>query len=134
MSRSVGRRRQLARICDTERRALLLRWAHSLSLLIALASAGCMSLSTNIPILSDQSHLGTPYSGVRIDSHILVCFGKTIPRDPSILILTPLALLYFVDLPFSTAADTLLLPLDIPREPEARPLVPGRGSCKLIGM
>jgi uncharacterized protein YceK len=93
-----------------------------------------MSLSTNIPILSDQSHLGTPYSGVRIDSHVLVCFGKTIPRDPSILILTPLALLYLVDLPFSTAADTLLLPFDILREPEARPLVPGSGSCKLIGM
>ncbi len=101
---------------------------------LALASVGCMSLSTNIPILSDQSHLGTPYSGVRIDFHVLICFGKTLPRDPSVLILTPLALFHLVDLPFSAVADTLLLPIDIPREPEARPLVPGRGSCKLVGM
>ncbi len=101
---------------------------------LSLASAGCMSLSTNIPILSDQSHLGTPYSGVRIDIHVLICFGKTLPRDPSVLILTPLALFHLVDLPFSAVADTLLLPIDIPRETEARPLVPGRGSCKLVGM
>ena len=93
-----------------------------------------MSLSTNIPILSDQSHLGTPYSGVRVDFHVLICFGKTLPRDPSVLILTPLALFHLVDLPFSAVADTLLLPIDIPREPEAPPLVPGRGSCKLVGM
>ncbi len=107
---------------------------HAPLLFLALASAGCMSLSTNIPILSDQSHLGTPYSGVRIDSHVLICFGKTIPRDPSVLILTPLALFHLVDLPFSAFADTLLIPIDIPREPEARPVVPGRRSCKLIGM
>ena len=102
--------------------------------LLALASVGCMSLSTNIPLLSDESHLGTPYSGVRVDLHVLICFGKTVPRDPSVLILTPLALFHLVDLPFSTIADTILLPIDIPLEPEARPLVPGRGSCKLIGM
>lgn len=93
-----------------------------------------MSLSTNIPILGDQSHLGTPYSGVRIDSHVLVCFAETVPRDPSVLILTPLALFHLVDLPFSAVADSLLLPIDIVLEPEAPPLVPGHGSCKLIGM
>jgi uncharacterized protein YceK len=93
-----------------------------------------MSLSTNVPILSDQSHLGTPYSGVRIDLHVLICFGKLLPRDPSVLILTPLALFHLVDLPFSVVADTLFLPVDIPREPEAHPVIPGRGSCKLIGM
>ena len=71
---------------------------------------------------------------MRIDLHVLICFGKTLPRDPSVLILTPLALFHLVDLPFSAVADTLLLPVDIPREPKARPLVPGRGSCKLIGM
>jgi len=103
-------------------------------LFIALSGAGCMSLSTNIPILMDQSHLGTPYSGARLDVHILICFGKTIPKDPTILILTPIILLYLVDLPLSTVVDTLLLPVDILREPEAEPLVPGRGSCKLVGM
>ncbi len=121
-------------MCGKEHHAFRIRWVHSPLLLIALASAGCMSLSTNIPILTDQSHLGTSYSGVRIDLHVLICLGKTIPRDPSVLILTPLALFHLVDLPFSAAADTLLLPLDIFLEPEARPLVPGRGSCKLIGM
>lgn len=118
-----GPRRSLRSLC---KRAALAAFA--------LASAGCMSLSTNVPILSDQSHLGTPYSGVRADLHVLVCFGKTLPRDPTVLILTPLALFHLVDLPFSAAADTLLLPIDVPREPEARPLVPGQGSCKLIGM
>ncbi len=117
-----------------KRRSFRLLRMHVPLVFLALASAGCMSLSTNIPILSDQSHLGTPYSGVRIDFHVLICFGKTLPRDPSVLILTPLALLHLVDLPFSAVADTLLLPIDIAREPEPRPLVPGRGSCKLIGM
>jgi uncharacterized protein YceK len=101
---------------------------------LALATSGCMSLSTNVPILSDQSHLGTPYSGVRVDLHVLICFGKILRRDPTVLILTPVALFHLVDLPFSAVADTLLLPVDIPREPEARPLAPGRGSCDLIGM
>ena len=101
---------------------------------LALSLSGCMSLSTNVPLLSDQSHLGTPYSGVRIDLHVLICFGKTIPEDPTVLILPPLALCHLIDLPFSAVADTLLLPVDVWREPEARPLVPGRGSCKLIGM
>ena len=93
-----------------------------------------MSLSTNIPLLSDQSHLGTPYSGVRIDAHVVFCYGKTVPKDPSILILTPFVLLYLVDLPLSIATDTLLLPADIPLESEAQRLVPGSGSCKLVGM
>jgi uncharacterized protein YceK len=102
--------------------------------LALLMLGGCMSLSSNIPILSDQSHLGTPYSGVRIDSHVLICFGKTLRRDSSVLILTPLALLYLVDFPFSAVADSLLLPVDIILEPEASPLIPGHGSCNLIGM
>lgn len=102
--------------------------------LALLMGAGCMSVSTNVPILSDQSHLGTPYSGVRIDLHVLICFGKTIPKDPSVLILTPLAAFHLIDLPFSVLADTLLLPADIPLEPEGPPLSPGSGSCKLVGM
>lgn len=93
-----------------------------------------MSLSTNIPIASDESHLGTPYSGVRVDLHVLICFGKTIPKDPWVWMLTPLAVFHLIDLPFSALADTLLLPADIPLEPEARPLSPGSGSCKLVGM
>ncbi len=117
-----------------KRRSICLLRMHAPLVFLALASAGCMSLSTNIPILSDQSHLGTPYSGVRVDVHVLICFGKTLPRDPSVLILTPLALFHLVDLPFSAVSDTLLLPIDMLREPEAPPLVPGRGSCKLIGM
>ncbi len=116
------------------RRSIRFLRVHASLVFLALASTGCMSLSTNIPVLSDQSHLGMPYSGVRIDFHVLICFGKTLPRDPTVLILTPLALFHLVDLPFSAVSDTLLLPIDILREPEARPLVPGRGSCKLVGM
>ena len=93
-----------------------------------------MTLSTNVPILSDQSHLGTPYSGARLDAHVLACYGKTLARDPSVLLLTPLALLHLVDLPLSTVADTLLLPIEIPRESEAESLTPGSGPCKLVGM
>ncbi len=111
-----------------------IRRLRGLLVALALSLAGCMSLSTNVPLLSDQSHLGTPYSGVRIDLHVLICFAKTIPEDPTVLILIPLALFHLVDLPFSAVADTLLLPVDVWREAEARPLVPGRGSCKLIGM
>ena len=83
---------------------------------------------------SDQSHLGTPYSGLRMDLYAIFCFGKTLPRDPSVLILTPIALFHLVDLPFSTIADTLLLPVDIPLEPDARSVVPGCGSCKTLSL
>ena len=71
---------------------------------------------------------------MRVDLHVLICFGKTLPGDLSVAILTPLALFHLVDLPLSAVADTLLLPIDIPLEPEARARVPGHGSCKLIGM
>lgn len=101
---------------------------------LALTGAGCMSLSTNVPILSDQSHLGTPYSGARVDLHVLTCFSKNLLRDPAVLILTPIVLLHLVDLPLSATVDTLLLPFDIASEREARPVVPDGGSCKLIGM
>lgn len=103
-------------------------------LLSLLFVSGCSSISTNAALLTDQSHLGTPYSGTRADAHVLYCFGRGVSRDATTLILTPFALLFLIDLPLSIAFDTLLLPIDIPMEPEAAPSVPGRGGCKLIGM
>jgi len=65
---------------------------------------------------------------------VLYCFGRQVPRDATTLILTPFVLLFLIDLPLSIALDTLLLPVDVPMEPEAQPLIPGRGGCRLIGM
>lgn len=101
---------------------------------MALATTGCMSLTTNTTLLSDSSHLGTPYSGVRADLHILVCFSRSVSRDASSLLFTPVMLVPLIDLPFSFALDTLLLPFDIPLKPERPPQRIGQGGCRLIGM
>jgi len=93
-----------------------------------------MSLSTNTTILSDSSHLGTPYSGARGDLHTLVCFGRDVSRDASGLLFAPLMLLPLVDLPLSAVIDTLLLPIDVPLEPDRPPQKIGGGGCRLIGM
>jgi uncharacterized protein YceK len=104
---------------------------------LALVTSGCMSLSTNISWLGDivglSSHLGTPYSGARIDIHFLICGGRWIREDPKSLILLPLAIFPLIDLPLSAAIDTILLPVDVLLEPKAPPLVPGRASCR-VGM
>lgn len=105
-----------------------------LLLVLAIATSGCMSLSTNTTLLSDSSHLGTPYSGTRADLHTLVCFGRDVRRAPSSLLFSPVMLLPLVDLPLSLAIDTLLLPVDVVLEPDRPPLEVGRGSCRLIGM
>jgi len=104
------------------------------ALLLTLAIPGCSSISTNTALLSDQSHLGTVYSGARADLHVVYCFGREVPRDATTLILTPIALLFLIDLPLSAVLDTLLLPADIPIKPDAQPLIPGQGGCRLIGM
>lgn len=102
-------------------------------LALALAS-GCMSITTNTTLLSDASHLGTPYSGARADLHILVCFARDVSRDASGLLFAPLMLLPLVDLPFSLVLDTLLLPIDLAVEPDRPPQDIGGGGCRLIGM
>lgn len=102
--------------------------------LVAAASSGCMSIATNTAVLSDSSHLGTPFSGTRGDLHTLACFGRDASRDASALLLAPLMLVPLVDLPLSAAVDLLLLPVDIPMEPERPPLQIGSGGCRLIGM
>ena len=102
--------------------------------LAALLASGCMSLSTNTAILSDRSHLGTPYSGTRADLHILVCYSRDVSRNASGLLLAPLALVPLIDLPLSFAVDTLLVPVDLALEPELPPQRIGEGGCKLWGM
>ena len=96
-----------------------------------------MSLSTNVAWLGDivgfSSHLGTPYSGVRVDLHFLICGGRWVMEDPKSLILLPVAIVPLVDLPFSVVVDTILLPADVFIEAKAPPLVPGRASCR-VGM
>jgi uncharacterized protein YceK len=119
---------------NREPTAVASRFLAASSIWLVLAAAGCSSISTNTALLTDQSHLGTPYSGTRADTHVLYCFGREVSRDATVLILTPFALLFLIDLPLSIALDTLLLPIDIPMEPEASPSIPGRGGCKLIGM
>jgi uncharacterized protein YceK len=99
-----------------------------------LASPACMSATAHTTLISDASHLGTPYPGVRLDVHWLICFAREVRNDASALLFSPLAIFHLIDLPFSAVADTLLLAVDIPLEPDAEPLVPGRGSCKLFGM
>ena len=121
-----------------ERRSQLRRLgATGTAVALALVISGCMSLSTNVAWLGDivgvESHLGTPYSGVRMDLHILICGGKLVWEDPISLILLPVAIFPLLDLPFSTVMDTILLPADVLLEPKAPPLVPGRASCR-IGM
>ena len=93
-----------------------------------------MSLLTNTAVLSDSSHLGTPYSGTRADLHILVCFGKDVSRDASSLLFSPLMLFPLVDAPVSFTVDTVLLPFDLALEPERPPQGIGKGGCRLIGM
>jgi uncharacterized protein YceK len=100
---------------------------------VTLAS-GCMSLATNTTVLSDTSHLGTPYSGARGDLHILVCFARGVSRHASALLLAPAMLVPVVDLPLSAALDTLLLPVDIALEPGRPPQDIGGGGCRLVGM
>ena len=102
--------------------------------LALLLCSGCMSVATNTSFLSDSSHLGTPYSGTRGDLHILVCFSKDVGRDASALVLAPLMLLPLIDLPLSLLLDTLLLPVDIPLEPDRSPQAIGGGGCRLVGM
>jgi len=80
-----------------------------------------MSITTNTTLLSDASHLGTPYSGARADLHILVCFARDVSRDASGLLLAPFMLLPLVDLPFSLVLDTLLLPSIWPWSPIGHP-------------
>jgi len=93
-----------------------------------------MSLSTNTTVLSDSSHLGTPYSGTRGDLHTLVCFSRNVSRDASGLLFAPVMLFPLVDLPLSAVLDTLLLPIDIALEPDRAPQAIGEGGCRLIGM
>jgi uncharacterized protein YceK len=93
-----------------------------------------MSLSTNTTVLSDSSHLGTPYSGTRGDLHTLVCFSRDVSRDASGLLFAPVMLFPLIDLPLSFAVDTLLFPLDWPLEPDRTPQKIGGGGCRLIGM
>jgi uncharacterized protein YceK len=104
---------------------------------LALMISGCMSLSTNVAWLGDivgfDSHLGTPYSGVRVDLHFLFCGGRWIREDPKSLIILPVAIFPLLDLPFSAVMDTILLPADFFVEAKAPPLVPGRASCR-VGM
>jgi uncharacterized protein YceK len=100
----------------------------------SLLAFGCMSLSTNTAILSDSSHLGTPYSGARGDLHILVCFGRDVSRHASGLLLVPIMLFPLVDLPLSGVLDTLILPVDLALDPDRPPQGIGKGGCRLIGM
>ena len=99
-----------------------------------MLGSGCMSLATNIPVLSDSSQLGTPYSGTRVGLHILYCYARDVPGEPSILLVAPLMLLPLIDLPLSFALDTLLLPLDLALEPERPPQKIGGGGCRWFGM
>lgn len=101
---------------------------------VVFATCGCMSLTTNTTLLSDSSHLGTPYSGVRADLHILVCFSNNVSQDSSSLLFSPVMLFPIIDLPLSFVVDTLLLPVDIPLEPGRPPQKIGQGGCRLIGM
>ena len=93
-----------------------------------------MSLTTNTTVLSDSSHLGTPYSGTRADLHILWCFGRDVSREPYGLVFTPLMLFPVIDLPLSFVLDTALLPLDLLLEPDRPPKGVVTGGCRLIGM
>ncbi len=101
---------------------------------VVAVSSGCMSIATNATFLQDSSHLGTPYSGSRGDLHILVCFGRDVGQDASGLVLLPVMLFPFIDLPLSFVIDTLLLPVDLIVEPDRPPQRIGEGGCRLIGM
>ena len=101
---------------------------------VAAVSSGCMSITTNTTLFSDSSDLGTPYSGSRGDLHILVCFGRDVGQHASGLLLTPVMLFPFIDLPLSFVVDTLLLPVDLVLEPDRPPQRIGEGGCRLIGM
>lgn len=109
--------------------ALLVLWPT-----LSLLAVGCMSVATNTTMLSDSSHLGTPYSGARVDLHVLVCFGRGVSSDASGLLFGPLMLFPLVDLPVSGVLDTLLLPVDLALEPDRPPQGIGTGGCRLIGM
>lgn len=102
--------------------------------LVSVHSFGCASLSSNTTLLSDSSHLGTPYSGTTRDAHTLYCMGRDFARSPETLLFFPVALFPLIDLPLSLAIDTVLLPVDIVLEAERAPLKIGEGGCKLWGM
>ncbi len=105
-----------------------------LGVLLCAGLFGCASIGSNTAILSDSSHLGTPYSGTTRDVHTLYCMGRGVMNEPASLLFFPIVLFPLVDLPLSFALDTILLPVDLALEAEARPLVVGEGGCRLIGM
>ena len=120
--------------CQTKRRALSLLARSFVLVVTTWTCSGCASLLSNTALISDSSHLGTPYSGSRRDLHTLYCLGRDVGREPATLLFFPVALVPLIDLPLSLAMDTLLLPIDLVVEPDARPLVIGSGGCRLIGM
>jgi len=74
-------------------------------LCLALACAGCMTLDT----LNDRGYRGPyAYSGTRADLRMI--------KSTFLNLSWPLMLFFMADLPFSAVADTLLLPVMLPRE------------------
>ncbi|MBA1147200.1 YceK/YidQ family lipoprotein [Ectothiorhodospiraceae bacterium WFHF3C12] len=79
----------------------------TLALSAALLLCGCASIST----LDDAALVGTPkiYSGTRLDLHAIAGDSVALRRFPVAPPRFPL-----IDLPFSFALDTLVLPLTVP--------------------
>jgi len=95
-------------------------------LLVAIASAllfGCMSVQSK---LAEETQIGHPYSGVTGDAFAIRCMwelpGVAKEKDgTSYFASVPLSILgtliFLIDAPFSLVGDTLLLPLDVVKEP-----------------
>ncbi|HEX9396206.1 MAG TPA: YceK/YidQ family lipoprotein [Burkholderiales bacterium] len=94
-----------------------------LATITSLSLLGCMSLQSK---LAEDTQIGHPYSGVTGDALVIRCAwempGIAKEKDgtsyfASVPLATLLTLLFLIDTPFSAIADTLLLPLDIAKEP-----------------
>jgi uncharacterized protein YceK len=82
-----------------------LRFARIPTVALALTCSGCMTLDT----LNDRGYRGPyAYSGARADLRMI--------SETFLNLAWPFTIFFLVDLPFSTVADTLLLPVMLPRE------------------
>jgi len=105
--------------------------------LILLAGCGTMVTKTN-PSGQLPNQLGHAYTGIQFDIIGMKC-AFTAPaevKDESnlrfwgLVAISPLVLaFYIVDFPLSLAADTLLLPLDVFREPTDRRMTFSDAKC-----
>ena len=109
----------------------------ALAVVIAsLSLSGCMTVQSK---LAEDTQIGHPYSGISGDAYFIWCSwgSPQIAKEKdgtSYLVSLPLVvlidLMLLIDAPFSLVGDTLLLPLDIVKEPVRERWNPFTKPCR----